>query len=115
MNGNTYNPKARAALAAKRCLLLAVALLLASAMFVANAPVAQAAPDWVGPVDISPGDTFVTSNVAPQIALDSSGYSHVVWTGSTGRDQIYYATNEGAAGPSPCSSPRTLTTTALPR
>ena len=37
----------------------------------------------------------------PQIALDSSGYSHVVWTGFNGRNQIYYATNEGGSWSEP--------------
>ena len=39
-------------------------------------------------------DLSVTGHVAPQIALDSSGYSHVTWWGNDGTtDQIYYADN----------------------
>jgi hypothetical protein len=95
MTVKTAHSGPAAAPPAKRFTILASLFLLVSAMFVVGIPASQAAPDWVGPVDISPGDTFSTDNVAPRIALDSSGHSHVVWQGSNGRNQVFYATNEG--------------------
>ena len=51
---------------------------------------------FLHPGEHLPG-SFATDNEIPQIALDSNGYSHVVWLGYNGTDQVYYSTNAGGS------------------
>ncbi len=80
----------------KRYALILAALALAASMLLANTPPARAAGEWSTPVSISPGN-FTAENYFPKIAVDSDGYSHVVWTGWNSLGIVYYSNNVSGA------------------
>ena len=57
---------------------------------------------WTTPENISPG-TVPTSNINPQIALDSGGNPHVVWRGydSVSAVRVCYSENTGGTWSTP--------------
>ncbi len=91
-------------------------ILLAAALVLAFAPASQASPGWSAPLNISSDTT--TDNQEPQIALDSGGNPHAVWSGYDAGSvwRIYYSENTGSGWSAPLNiSPGSTTGNAMPQ